>query len=391
MRDFTYQNATELVFGRTAIASTGEVAARHTESRTALLVHSGRSSWEQPHYEAAKASLEEVGFRVVELAGIVPNPRLSKVCEGIELARAEGAGLIVGLGGGSAIDTAKGIAAGVLYEGDVWDLYTGVEVERALPVGAITTIAATGAESSLFSVVTNDDTLEKLGAGAPCLRPRFAIMNPETTFTLPTYQTACGAADIMAHAMDTYFGDSKDVEFQNMLLEAVMRTVVRFAPVALAEPDNYEARAQLMFAGNYAMSQQLGVGHSTNLAPHEIGENLGGLYDVTHGAILAVLEPACIAMVMQDDPERVIRFANRVFDIPVDTENPQRTAEEGIGALHGFFASLGLPSTLAELGIDYETDRDKLFGRVAAWDADGDVYQRYTPEEVDMILAAVAG
>ena len=151
MRDFTYQNATELVFGRSAIASTGEVAARHTDSRVAMLVHSGRSSWEQPHYEAAKASLEEVGFRVVELAGIVPNPRLSKVREGVELARAEDVGLVVGLGGGSAIDTAKGIAAGVLYEGDVWDLYTGVEVERALPVGAITTIAATGADAAVTS------------------------------------------------------------------------------------------------------------------------------------------------------------------------------------------------------------------------------------------------
>ena len=391
MRDFIYQNATELVFGRSAIASTGEAAARATSSRVAMLVHSGRSAWEQPYYEEALASLEAAGFRVVELAGVVPNPRLSKVREGIELARAEGVGIVIGLGGGSSIDTAKGIAAGAVYEGDVWDLYAGTEVERALPVGAVATIAASGAEASMFSVVTNDDTLEKLGAGAPCLRPTFAIMNPETTFTLPPYQTACGAADIMAHAMDTYFGDSKDVEFQNMLLESIMRTVVRFAPVVLAEPENYEARAQLMLAGNYAMSQQLGVGHSTNLAPHEIGENLGGLYDVTHGAILAVLEPACIAMVMQDDPERVVRFANRVFDIPVDTEDPLRTAEEGIGALHGFFASLGLPSTLAELGIDYEADRDKLFGRVEAWDADGDVYQRYTPEEVDMILATVAG
>lgn len=391
MRDFEYQNQTELVFGRDAIGKVGGRAAAATRSRRAMLVHSGRSAWERPIRDEVVASLEEAGFSVCELEGVVPNPRLSKVREGVELARTEDVGIVIGLGGGSAIDTAKGVAGGACHDGDVWELYAGGEVTGNLPVGAVPTIAATGSEASVFSVVTNDDTLEKLGCGAPSLRPVFACMNPETTFTLPAWQTACGAADIMAHAMDTYFGDSRDVELQNMLLESVMRCVVRFAPQALATPDDYEARAQLMLAGTFAMSQQLGVGHSTNLAPHEIGENLGGLYDVTHGAVLAVLEPACVRAVMDADPERVVRFANRVFDVAIDTERPLRTAEEGIARLSAFFRSLGLPATLAELGIDFASERERLFGRVAAWDADGEIYQRYSPEEVDRILESVAG
>ncbi len=394
MRSFDYANHTELVFGRGAISGIGEHAAAATDGRCALLVHSGRSAWERPWLEQARDSLSESGFQVVELTGVVPNPRLSLVRQGVGLAREAGASIVIGVGGGSAIDTAKAVAAGAAYEGDVWDLFSGeAEVEGCLPIGAVATIAASGAESSKYSVITNDDTLEKLGAGAPCLRPLFAIMDPESTFTLPAYQTACGAADIMAHAMDTYFGDTREAFLQHELLEGIMRTVVRYAPVALAEPEDYEARAQLMLAGTFAMGQQLGVGHSTNLAPHEIGEFLGGVYDVTHGAVLAVLEPACIREVMREKGGvgRVARFAANVMDVPCDPEDTHRMAEEGLARLRAFLCELGLPQTLRELGIDYAADRDRLYGKVGTWDADGDVYQRYDAETVDRILSSVAG
>ncbi|MBQ6395172.1 MAG: iron-containing alcohol dehydrogenase, partial [Atopobiaceae bacterium] len=287
MLDFTYSNQTKHVFGEGVIARVGEEAAALTESRVAMVVRSA-SAWQQPLFEQVEASLEEVGFTMLELSGVKPNPMLSKVREGVAIAKEHGVGILIGIGGGSPIDTAKGIAAGACYEGDVWDLYIGTDVECNLPVIAIPTIAASGSEMSIFSVITNDETLEKNGCGAMTLRPAVALCDPATTCTLPPFQTAAGAADIMAHAMDTYFGDTQQADFQHMMLEAIMRTVVKYAPEALIHPNDMNARSQLMLAGSYAMGQQLGVGHATNLAPHEIGEYLGGIYDVTHGAVLAV-------------------------------------------------------------------------------------------------------
>ena len=381
MIDFEYQNQTRLVFGRDAIERLGEQAAATCDSRVAMMVHSGHSTWEEPYFKQATASLTTAGFEVVELAGVVPNPRLSLVRQGVELAKKHKVGIVIGLGGGSSIDTAKAVAAGALFEGDVWELFEGAEFAENLPVGAVATIAATGSEASIFSVITNDETLAKWGIGWDSLRPTFAIMNPETTYTLPAYQTACGAADIMAHAMDTYFGDTEPAEFQHMLLEAVVKTVVRYAPIALKTPDDYEARAQLMLAGNYAMAQELGVGHSTNLAPHEIGEYLGGLYDVTHGAVLAVLEPSCLAEVAAENPQRIERFGREIFGV--------EGVEATLDALRAFYSSCGLPATLKDLGIDFAADREKLRGQVGEFD--GPVYQPYNAEAVDRILERVAG
>ncbi|OHD74628.1 MAG: butanol dehydrogenase [Spirochaetes bacterium RBG_13_68_11] len=350
MENFVFQNATRIVFGR----GTEEAVGRETAAmaKRVLLHYGGKSIKASGLLDRVRARLKEAGVGFEELGGVVPNPRLSLVKEGIRLVRQHKLAGILAVGGGSVIDSAKAIGIGMPYAGDVWDFYTRkAEVKEMLPVGVVLTIPAAGSESSNGSVVTNEEGWYKKDAGAECMRPRFAVMDPLLTMTLPAYQTACGAADIMAHVMERYFTRVKAVDLTDRLCEAVLRTIVRNVPIALARPDDYDARAEIMWAGTVAHNDLLSTGRIGDWATHQIEHEVSGIYDVAHGAGLAVLFPAWMTHVMRHDVDRFARFAARVFDAEYDFASPERTAREGVRRLRAFWKGIGLPSTLAETGV----------------------------------------
>ena len=350
MENFTFQNPTRIIFGR----GTEREAGRETAAlaRRVLLHYGGGSVRASGLLAKIQSSLRSAGVEFFELGGVRPNPRLSLVQEGIRLCRAKELEMILAVGGGSVIDSAKAIAIGVPYRGDVWDFYTRKQVPGvSLPVGVVLTIPAAGSESSNGSVITREEGLFKKDAGGECMRPRFAIMNPELTFTLPPFQTACGAADIMAHVMERYFTRVAGVDFTDRLCEAVLATIIDTIPVVLARPDDYDARAQVMWAGTIAHNDLLGTGRTGDWATHMIEHELSGIYDVAHGAGLAVLFPAWMTRVYRTDVARFARFAVRVWGVEPRFDQPERTALEGIERTRTFFRSIGLPTTLRELGV----------------------------------------
>ncbi|NMB20710.1 MAG: iron-containing alcohol dehydrogenase [Firmicutes bacterium] len=354
MLDFTFSNVTKIVFGRGAEERAGKEAALW--GKKVLLHYGGGHIVRTGLKDRVVDSLKEAGLEIVELGGAQPNPRLSLVREGIELARKEQVDLILAVGGGSAIDSAKAIAIGVPYDGDVWDFYAGkAKAEESLPLGVVLTIPAAGSESSPSSVITNEDGWLKVGYGALVMRPKFALLNPELTFTLPAYQTACGVSDMMAHIMERYFTNEEDVGFSDHLCEAAMRSIIQEAPIAIAEPENYGARANIMWAGTIAHNDLLGMGRSEDWASHNIEHELSAIYDIAHGAGLSIVFPAWMKYVYKQNPERFVQFAVRVFGVEQDFHNPERTILEGIRRLEDFFHRIGLPTTLAEANIP--TDR----------------------------------
>jgi alcohol dehydrogenase YqhD (iron-dependent ADH family) len=351
VENFEFYNATRIVFGRGAEARAGELAARF--GKKVLLHYGGGSIKQSGLHERVCRSLREAGVRFVELPGVVPNPRLGLVREGIRVCREQGLECILAVGGGSVIDSAKTIGIGVPYSGDVWDFFTTRrgEVKEMLPVGVVLTIPAAGSEASNGCVITREEDLLKTDAGGECMRPKFAVMNPELSFTLPPYQTACGAADIMAHVMERYFTRVPAVDFTDRLCEATLQTIIRHTPRALEAPRDYDARAQIMWASTVAHNDLLGTGRVGDWASHQIEHELSALYDVAHGAGLAVVFPAWMTHVYRHEVQRFVRFAVRVWGLEPDFGSPERTALEGIRRLKGFFHDIGLPTTLAELGV----------------------------------------
>jgi alcohol dehydrogenase len=350
MENFIFHNPTRIIFGKGTEAETGRETARY--SRRVLLHYGGGSIKKSGLYDRIRASLSAEGVDFVELGGVKPNPRLSLVREGIRLCREKRLDFILAVGGGSVIDSAKAIGVGVPAEGDVWDFYLKKNpVTEMLPLGVVLTIPAAGSESSSSSVITNEEGWFKRDIGGECLRPKFAVMNPELTFTLPAYQTACGAADIMAHVMERYFTRVPEVDFTDRLCEATLRTIIENVPVALAEPEDYDARAQIMWASTIAHNDLLGTGRIGDWASHQIEHELSGIYDVAHGAGLAVTFPAWMRHVYKNDVGRFARFAVNVWGVEPRFDWPERTALEGIARTKGFFRDIGLPTSLPELGI----------------------------------------
>lgn len=350
MENFVFQNPTKIVFGRGVEKDTGSETAAHGKK---VLLHSGSGSVKKSGlYDRVCQSLKTAGVAWIDLPGVVPNPRLSLVRKGIDLCRKEKIDFILAVGGGSVIDSAKAIGIGVPYNGDVWDFYLRkLKPPAMLPVGAVLTIPAAGSEASNGSVITREEGELKRDADTECMRPKFAIMNPELTFTLPPYQTACGAADIMAHVMERYFTRTSGVDFTDRLCEATLKTIIHNTPVVLENPTDYDARAQIMWAGTIAHNDLLGTGRVGDWATHQIEHELSGIYDVAHGAGLAVLFPAWMRAVISTDVQRFAQFACRVWDVDYNFAAPERTAREGIRRLTAFFKSIGLPTTLKELGI----------------------------------------
>lgn len=353
MIDFSWHIPTHFEFGRDTELKAGATLKRFGLKK-ALIHYGGGSVVRSGLLDRVKRSLDEANVAYVELGGAQPNPRDTLIYRGIELAKAEGVDSVLAVGGGSAIDSAKAIADGALYDGDFWDFFSGkATVERALPVGCVLTIAAAGSESSNSCVITQEHTQMKRGLNIELHRPLFALMNPELTATLPSYQTACGATDILAHIMERYFTNTPDCDVTDRLCEALMQSVIRAARVAMNNPADYDARAQLMWAGTLAHNNLCGVGRVSDFASHRIEHELSGLYDVAHGAGLAVVFPAWMRYQLQHhDPMKLAQFAVRVWGCQMDFECPERTALLGIETYESFLREIDMPLTLRELGIE---------------------------------------
>ncbi len=350
MENFEYHVPTKIVFGK---GVENQVGTEVLPFAKGVLLHFGGGSVVRSGLlDRVRASLTAAGVSFVELGGVVPNPRVSLVREGIALCRKNGISFILAVGGGSVIDSAKAIAVGVPYDKDVWDFYEYRSAPgKALDVGVVLTIPAAGSESSSSSVISNEELELKRGLTSELMRPRFALMNPELTFTLPPYQTACGASDIMAHIMERYFTNARDVDFTDRLCEAGLRTIIKNAPLALAKGDDYASRAEIMWAGAVAHNDLFGTGRIGDWGSHSIEHEISAIYDVAHGAGLSVVFPAWMRHVYKNDVARFVQFATRVWGIENDPFNPERTALAGINALEAFYRSIGLPVRLSEMGV----------------------------------------
>ena len=354
MENFRFYSPTEFIFGKGTENECGAYVKKHGGSK--VLIHYGsNSAIKSGLIDRVKAALEESGIEYVLLGGVQPNPRDTLVYEGIRICREEKVDFILSVGGGSCIDSSKAIALGVPYDGDFWDFYgTGKYIEKALPIGTILTIAAAGSEGSGGSVITKEDGMLKRDAGSDLLRPKFSILNPELTQTLPAYQTACGATDIMAHVFERYFTNTKEVEITDRLCEAVLLTIIKETPRVISNPDNYDARANIMWAGMVAHNDIVGVGRSQDWNSHGIEHELSALYDCAHGAGLAVIMPAWMEFVYKHDVMRFAQMAVRVWGCEMNFANPEQTAIEGIACFRKFLREIGMPINFEELGAREE-------------------------------------
>lgn len=352
MQNFEYYAPTKVVFGKGTQKQTGELV-KSCGGKKVLVHYGSKSAKKSGLLDEILESLEGAGLSWVTLGGVVPNPRLSKVYEGIELCRKEGVDFILAVGGGSVIDSAKAIGYGVAEGGDVWDFYSRKRTAvSCLPVGAVLTIAAAGSEMSNSSVITNEDGWLKRGYNNDVCRCRFAIMNPELTYTLPAYQTACGCVDIMMHTMERYFTKETHTQMTDGIGEALLRTVMHNAGILMEEPENYNARAEVMWAGSLSHNGLTGCGTAGDWACHQLEHELGGMFDVAHGAGLAAIWGSWARYVYREKPERFAQFAVNVCGAPNDFSDPEATALEGIRAMERFYHSIGMPVSLKELGVN---------------------------------------
>ncbi|AST57173.1 butanol dehydrogenase [Thermoanaerobacterium thermosaccharolyticum] len=353
MENFNFICPTKIIFGKGTENRVGEETKKY--SKKVLFVYGSVSIKKTGLYDKVVKSLSENNVEYIELSGVKPNPRLSLVYEGINKCRENDIDFILAVGGGSVIDTAKAIAVGALYDGDVWDFFLGkAEIKRALPVGVILTLAATGSEASDSAVITNEDGWYKKGIHSDLIRPQFAIMNPELLYTLPAYQTAAGAADIMAHIMERYFTNVKNVDLTDRLCEATLKTVINNVPKLIEDPTDYDARAEVMWAGTIAHNGLLDTGRIGDWASHRIEHELSAIYDIAHGAGLAIIFPAWMKYVYKHDLDRFVQFAVKVWDVDLTYTDREAIALEGIKRLENFFRSIGLPVTLKDANIPYD-------------------------------------
>lgn len=359
MNNFVFYSPTEFVFGRATEMQVGALAHKHGAQKV-MIVYGGGSVVRSGLLDRVKQSLQEAGIRYCEMGGVQPNPVDTKVCEGIEICRREQADLLLPVGGGSVIDTAKAIAAGVPYEGDFWDFFIGkAKVVKALKVAVVLTIPAAGSEGSGNSVITKVDTLQKLSLRVPeLLRPVFSIMNPELTYTLPPFQTSCGIADMMVHIMERYFTNTQEVEISDRLCEGTLTAIIKEAYRVKQNPEDYDARANIMWCGTIAHNGTCGVGCEEDWASHFLEHEVSAIYNVTHGAGLSVIVPAWMTFMAEHNPKKIAQFANRVFGIP-ESEDLEEMALAGIARLKHFFRFIGLPVNFRELGIE-NPDIDRL-------------------------------
>ena len=349
---FEYFSPTRVIFGKETEKQTGKLIREYGGSRV-LVLYGGKSAVRSGLLDLVKESLKEEELYFQELGGIVPNPHLDKVYEGIEIGKNEGIDFLLAVGGGSVIDTAKAIAYGLGEpEKDVWELYEHTrKARKCLPVASVLTIAAAGSETSRSSVITNEKTLEKRAYDDNLARPKFAIMNPEFTKTLPDYQTESGCTDIMMHTMERYFTNGGNMEITDALAEGLLRTVMENAKILHTEPDNYDARAEIMWAGSLAHNDLTGCGNDGgDFMSHKLEHELGGMFDVTQGAGLAAIWPSWARYVYKYCLPRFVKYAKNVMGVTAGGSD-EETALLGIKAMEEFYHSIGMPVNLKELGI----------------------------------------
>jgi len=358
MENFTFYSPTYFVFGKDSENQVGHYVKRFKGSK--VLLHYGSKSAEKTGLLGrVEKSLEKENIDYVKLGGVRPNPTDDLVYKGIDICRKENIDFILAVGGGSVIDSAKAIAAGAVYDGDFWEFYEGKPIDKALPVGTVLTISAAGSEGSPDSVITKLDGMYKRGASGEGIRPVFSILNPALTMTLSNYQTACGITDIMAHLYERYLTNTKYVETTDRMIEALLLAMKSEGPKAIADQNDYESRANIMWAGMMAHNNSCGVGRSQDWTSHDLEHELSAIYDCAHGAGLAVVMPAVFTYNIEHDVMRLAKIAVRVWNCEMDYDCPLNTAKAGIEAFRSFLISIGMPKNFAELGAK-EADIDKL-------------------------------
>ena len=360
MDSFEFVSPTKFILQKDADKLCGEEIKKISD--VCLFVHYGdKFTYESGLHARITESLEAAGLEYYELPGVEPNPKVSLVRKGIEICREKNVGCILAVGGGSVIDTAKGIAIGVYYDGDVWDFYSKKAVpEKALPVGTVMTLPATGSEGSNGSVVKNAETGESADVMADFMRPAFTLMNPDLTLTIPKKHTVYGIVDMFAHVMERYFSSSVDVNLTDYMCEGVMKSIIVNAKALMKDLNDYNARAEFMWTSVVAHNGLLATGRNQDWATHTIGAQLSAQYNSVHGSTLSVLFPNWAKYVYRDNLPRFVQFANRVFGVEVDFYDQEKTALEGIRRMREFFKSMGAPSTLAEIGIDTDEKFSKM-------------------------------
>lgn len=382
MLDFNFQVPTRVLFGKNKIEKLGKEIRK--SAQRILLVYGGGSIKRSGLYDTVINILHDEKIDFYELPGVQPNPRIASVHSGVELCRKNNLEMILAVGGGSTIDCAKIIAAGVYYEGDPWDFFLRKAViNKALPVGTILTIAATGSEMNGNAVISNEATQEKLGTGSPLLYPAFSILDPQYTFSVSAFQTAAGTADIMSHVFEQYFSVNQEAYLQDRLAEAVLKTCIKFAPIALREPENYTARANLMWAGSIALNGLLGTGKITDWATHGIEHEISAIYDVTHGLGLAILIPHWMKYVLDKDTlTKFCTYARNVWNL--EGEDSFELAHQGIEKTTLFFKDMGLTGSLKEIGVK-ESDLEIMATKATARGSLGN-YRKLYKQDVWQIL-----
>lgn len=392
MQNFHYYAPTKVVFGKDTEKQVGELVKAEGAARV-LVVYGGKSAVRSGLLDRVCASLADAGLKSFTLGGVQPNPRLSKVYEGIALAHENDVDFLLAVGGGSVIDTCKAIGAGLKYDGDVWDLYIGKAIcAGSAPVGCVLTIAATGSEMSNGSVITKDENLLKRSFDSDYCQCKFAVMNPELTYTLPRYQTASGCVDIIMHTLERILS-VEDFAITDAIAASIIRNVMHYSRIALQEADNYEARANIMWSGSLSHNGLTGCGTVGDWAPHMIEHELGGMFDVAHGAGLAAIWGSWARYVLDVKPERFAWLAENVLDIDGAGLSPTACALKGIEAMEEFFRSLGMPTSLRELGLE---PTDLQIALLADHCCDSDThtvghFKALTSSDVAAILFAAKG
>ena len=369
MKDFNYYTPTEVIFGEKSEEQVAALVKKY--GGTKVLVHyGGQSAVKSGLLDKVCGLLKESGVDYVTLGGVVPNPRLSLAQKGIDLCRKEGVDFILAVGGGSVIDSSKCIGYGVPMDGNVWDVYLGKATPtKMLPIACVLTIPAAGSEMSESSVITNEDGDVKLGYSNNLSRPKFAIMNPRRTFTLPPYQTAAGVTDMMMHTMERYFTKDDDMDFTTDIAEAALRNIKDAVFAVLKNPEDYRYRAQIMWGGSLMHNGLTGCGISDDWATHQLEHELSGMFDVTHGAGLAAIWPSWARNTMHENLRRFVRFAVNVMDVPNDFTDPEGTALKGIEAMERFYHAIGMPINIKELiGRDITDDEIREMTRKCSRD-----------------------
>ena len=386
MKNFEFYTPTHIYFGKGYADQIGELLVKYGY-RKPLMVYGGGSIKRSGLYDRVIAALDAAGLEHAEIGGVEPNPKLALAKRGIELCRRENCDVVLAVGGGSAIDTAKVIALGAVYDGDVWDFWCGKNKPvKALRTVCILTIAAAGSEMSQSAVITNEEGSIKRGINSEFNRPLFSIMDPELTYTLPKYQVACGVVDIMMHTIERYMTRASEVELTDRIGEALLKTVVHYGPIAYNEPENYEARAELMWASSLSHNDLTGCGKDYFTISHKIGHELSAVYGTAHGASLSIVLPAWMKYVYKYNVPRFAQFAARVFNCEYDYACPENTALAGIDAVENFFRSIKMPVRLSDIDVP-ESDISMLANRVTFnGENTFETYIKLTTKEIEDIL-----